>query len=178
MEYVHLISDSGLDALRSVIGQEVYMLYTRAITVDRDHVTAPDFSLGLGQSSFCVIENDWADTPQTALDYYFLDATIRDWPKGVGRAKERNWMDALAHPSVVVLKTPAAAVVSVVVLEHRDSFDEESVHYDHGLVFTRSDGYRFALSAEHSIMGQLEFTDDAAEIDQLLAEYSERVRLC
>ena len=62
-----------------------------------------------------------------------------------------------AFPSAVALRTPAAAVTEVLVLDHRETSGEECVHYDHAIVFTRSDGYRFAFSAERSLQ-----TDAAA----------------
>src|SRR6185312_3414276 len=114
-------------------------------------ITAADFSLALGNKRFCLIENDWADTPKAALDYYFLRASICDWPKGVGRSIGPTGMEALVQPSSITLRTPAAAVTSIVILEYRESHEDESVRYDSGIVFSRTDGHRFALFAERSI---------------------------
>ena len=177
MEFVQLIADSGIDALRTVLGHDVFQIFTHALAIRGDQITAADFSLALGNKSFCVIENDWADTPKAALDYYFLKATICDWPKGVGRSVGPTGMEALLQPSSITLRTPAAAVTSIVILEHRESHQDESVHYDTGIVFSRADGYRFALFAEQSIIGQLEFTDREDVIARLLEDNSERLRL-
>jgi hypothetical protein len=177
MEFAQLIADSGIDALRTVLGRDVFQLFTRAIEVRGHQITATDFSLSLGNKSFCVIENDWADTPKTALDYYFLKATICDWPKGVERSVGPTGTEALLQPSSITLRTPAAAVTSIVVLEHRESFEDESLRYDSVIVFSRADGYRFALFAERSIIGQLEFTDSEDAISRLMEDNSERLRL-
>lgn len=177
MEFTHLIADSGIDALRRVLGCDVLQLFTRAIAIHGPRVTAEDFSLALGNKKFCLIENDWADTPEAALDYYFLSATICDWPKGIGRSLNPSGIEALLQPSSITLRPPAAPVTSIVILEHGESHGSESVRYDNGIVFSRADGYRFALFAEPSIVGQLEFSDNEDVITRLLEENGQRLRL-
>jgi hypothetical protein len=178
-EYSHTLSTASLKALRTILGRSVYQIFTRNLEVSCDMVLASNYSISLHGGPYCVVENDWADMPRVAIDYYSLEASIRDWPKGVGRVRDGSKSpDALAHPSHVLLRTPAAAVTAISVLEHREAADDESVHYDQAIVFTRSDGYRFAFSAHSSILAFLEFTDKPERIDRLLSEFRERVRLC
>jgi len=176
MEYIHLIPDAEVEALRSILGRSVYLLHTRSVDVCGQVVTARDFSLALGKGQYCVIESDWSDTPQ-GIDYHMLQVSLRDWPKGVARVRDKDGRGQLGNPSTVHLRTPAARLSRIQVLEHREESGEELVHYDQALIFTRADGYRFSLSAQLSIAGGLELSDREQLIEDLLEEYDERLNL-
>ena len=187
MEYSHLLRDPDLKALRAVLGHPVVLLYARAVDVRQHVVTAPYFSLDLGGAGkYCVVDSDWNDTPHTYLDYHMMAATS-GLPKGVAARPDageaattgRCWPGwGCPGPSDVVhLDGQHGAVDHIKVLEHRATSESESVHYDHALVFSFADGYRFALSAHKSIWGGLEFSEREAALQQLRAEYRERLTL-
>ena len=188
MEYSHLLHDGDLNALRAVLGRRVVLLYARRVEVRQHAVISSDFSLDLGgPGHYCVVESDWDDTPGAYLAYHMIAVTLRDWPKGVARvrpgaseAATGQWWpggDALGHPSVVHLRSPHGVVDNIKLLEHRASSGAESIHYDHALVFSCSDGYRFSLSAHKSIAGGLEFSDHEPVLRQLCEEHPERLSL-
>jgi hypothetical protein len=177
MEHIHLIPDSEVEALRSILGRDVFLLYTRNVEVQEQVVIASDFSLDLGRGQYCVIESDWGDAPQQWIDYHMIHVSLRDWPKGIARVRGRDGRELLGYPSTVHLRTPAAALSRIQVLDYREASGDELVHYDQAIVFTRADGYRFALSAQQSIAGGLEFSDREPLIEDLLKDYNERLSL-
>ena len=180
MEHIHLISDTEVKDLRSVLGRSVPTLYTRSVEVREQIIVASDFSLELGERKYCVIESDWSDTPQEGIDYHMIQVFLRDWPKGIVRVRDQTSPDdMLGYPSSIDLRPSATEpeISRIQVLEHRESIGTESVHYDQAVIFTRSDGYRFALSAQDSIIGGLEFSAHEPLIEDLFKEYPERLCL-
>jgi hypothetical protein len=190
LEYAHLLNDSALEALRAVLGCRVIQFFAPSVEVRQHVVISSHFSLDIrGAAPYCVVESDWDDTRSDYLDYHMMAVTLSDWPKGVGRLRPSSseeeirlrWPggDALGpcstvHPS---WRWPEGVVESITVLEHRAASDEDSVHYDHALLFTCSGGYRFSLSAHKSIAGGLEFSDHEPTVRQLSEEYPERLTL-
>ncbi|MCB9897727.1 MAG: hypothetical protein H6825_06975 [Planctomycetes bacterium] len=69
-----------------------------------------------------------------------------------------------------------APITSILVLDHRETRGEESVHDDTGIFFEREDGRRFALWAPDSIAGGLQFGESDECVDALLARASVRRR--
>jgi len=136
-----------------------------------------------------VVESDWDDTPLAYLDYHMIAVTLQDWPKGIARvhpdpsemATGRWWPgggeDSLGHPSVVHPESGHGAIDYIRILEHRAASSSDSAHYEHALVFSCADGYRFSLSAHKTIMGGLEFSEHEPAVQQLCDEYRERLCL-
>jgi len=143
MDYIQLLSEAEWQSLRRVLGRRVAVLYTRSIDVQRQAIVAPDFSLDLGEHGYCVIESDWNDTPNEYLNYHAMHIGLRDWPKRIARVRDDEGRIMLGSPSSVCLPTPASAIVSVAVHENRKAAGSERAHYDHAVVFTCADGYRF-----------------------------------
>jgi len=177
MEYIQLLSEAELQLLRRVLGCRVPVLYTRAIEVQRRVVVATNFSMHLGENEYCVIESDWNDTPNEYLDYHSIHVELRDWPKRIARVRDDEGRIMLGEPSTIHLPIPTPAIVSVAVHESRQALGSERVHYDHALVFTCVDGYRFSLAAHQSIRGGLEFSDDSRSIEELARKYRVRISL-
>ena len=175
MEYIQLLSEAELQSLRRVLGRRVPVLYTRTVDVQRRVVVAPDFSIPLGENEYCVIESDWNDTPNEYLDYHSIHVELRDWPQRIARVRDDEGRIMLGDPSTIHLPTPRSAIVSVAVHESRQALGSEKVHYDHALVFTCVDGYRFSLAAHQSIRGGLEFSDDSRSVEDLAREYPVRI---
>ena len=177
MELVHLLSEKEIGVLRSLLGKCCHTLYTRSLEVSGDFAIAQDYSLSLSEDGYCVIESDWADTPQDWIDYHMIEVSNRDWPKRIARSRSKDGRAALGFPSSIRLRPTVSPFVKILILDRREQGESDSVHYDHALVFVQESGYRFALSAHESIAGGLEFTDSIQEIDTLLSETSERICL-
>lgn len=177
MKLIQNISDEGIEALRSTIGQSPHLLYTRFVEVDARNIWAPNFSLPLGERAYCVVESDWADTPVHAIDYHSIEVSIRDWPKGIARMASFSGQSAMGYPSTVCLRTPNSALIRAHVLETSEEVEDESVRYDRALIFVREDGYQFSLAASDSIRGGLFFSDDQSVIQTLFRDFNERIRL-
>lgn len=90
MEHVQLLGDSALNALKCLVGKPLHQLFTRSVDVYQQFVVAPNFTIPLGESRFCVIESDRADTVVHAVDYHMIEVAILDKPKGFSLVAGRD----------------------------------------------------------------------------------------
>lgn len=182
MEYTHLISDSEVEILRSTLGRTVVFLHTQSLDVHSadvcgTFVVAPSFALDFGDGPQCLIESDWGDTPREHVDFHDIHVSSWDSPDRNDGNADVPCRGILGSACTVHLRLPLAPVARIEVLDARHSMGDESVHYDHGVLFTRSDGYRFSLSAYESIAGGLEFSEQEAHAEYLLEKCSQRLSL-
>ncbi|MEM9383418.1 MAG: hypothetical protein AAGA68_00025 [Pseudomonadota bacterium] len=176
METIELLGRPDLDALRCLLGRPLLQMFTRSIDLYRHVAVARNFSIPLEGGKFCVIESDWNDTVENAIDYHILEVRVCDTPKGFSLVTGRDGALLLGSPSSINLLT-GSRVTKIEVLEHRDEFKGEKVHFDLAIVFSTADRYRFALSAQQSIAGGLEFFDQESLVGELLERHSVRVTL-
>ncbi|GAB5520932.1 MAG: hypothetical protein RhofKO_31830 [Rhodothermales bacterium] len=177
MKIVQHLSEASIDALRAVIGRPVFQLLSRNLMLDRYGfgISSGNFSIDLLESQYCVVEGGWADTLRAGIDYHFLSASLADWPKHVGRLKDLERESYYqAYPSHIILPGGTFPVTSITVHTHAAEEGSEAVEYDHALVFTRSDGLRFALAA---FSAWLTFTHDSETIDGVISTYPEQLCL-
>lgn len=182
MEYTHLIPDSEVEIMRSILGRSVLFLHTRGPEKGSadgygPYVVAPSFALVFSDGSYCRIESDWGDTPRQYINYHDIHVSSWDWPNRNDGNATVAFLGILGSAWTGPLRLPIAPIARIEVLEDRWSLGDESVRDDHAVVFTRRDGYRFSLSAQESIAGGLEFADQEAHIEYLLEKYPQRLSL-
>ncbi|MBW0145873.1 hypothetical protein [Marinobacter arenosus] len=173
------LDTESLSALKLLSESCVQFLYSPYAHVDfgSSIITVQHISIQIGSKQYLIIENDWADTPKEAHDYYFLGARISDRPKDVTvrESKDgRRWTYIMDHFSFHLGKRKR--VVSVEVME--DSFigEEESVRYDAGIVITFEDSSKVSIVREESITGALRIAALQKENNDLIADLKPRVR--
>lgn len=173
-EFTNRISPNEEDFLRGVVGSVIRTAYARQVEVSDQGVWARAHSLFIAEGKFLVLESDWSDTPTLGLDYHMLEVAASDWPKGIGRVKQPQWkFAAQAYSSSIRLSGDTSSPIAAVqVLESEEVEDEESVHFDSGLLFHREDGSRFLFYPPNGILGGLLLSSDPAIIDEQLASAS------
>lgn len=176
-EYVHLIPDAGIESLRLILGHPVYALLARSLNVYNKVVESLDFSIPFDKDKYCVIEGECDHTIEQEIVYGMIYVSVLDWPKYIARIRDnRMRRDMFGHHSTIHLDKSDAEVVSISILENRESIGSESVHYDHALVFAKANGYRFSIAFNQSAT-TTEFSDNKHLIESLLKGYKERLKL-
>lgn len=174
----HCLCDRDVGALRRALGHDLLKLYSPAITVSRFWASGRSFSFHVGSGAFLSVESDWQDTPQYALDYHTMSITLLDHPKNAPRSFDASGRKMVGYPvSVVDVGAPRSPIVSIAVLEHEEAYRSEAVRYDSGLIFRLEDRRRVAIVVHRSIEGGLECATEPVAIDEVVAEYRERLVL-
>lgn len=171
MDFIHLLSETEVDYLRSILGCKTLSLYTTTVDVSTLSVLAPHFSIEIGSHDFCVVESDWRDTPEEAIDYHMMHVSISDFPKYVPKVKIVGTETyALGQPvSHVELTNSSSQVVRIEVLEFQQQGRKESVHYDHSILCTFADATQFVFSPPQTmvpLVGGLESTGKTLMIER------------
>jgi hypothetical protein len=171
------LPEEQVRTLRLLLGQPVLKLYSPSLEARRFWYAAPSFSMRVG-SEYLVVESDWADTPEEALDHHVLAVSLADHPKDVARSFDAQGRKMIRHPvSSVRIGEPPSPVHSIAVLEREERGRNEHVRYDAGLLFSLADGRRFVLATPLSIIGGLECATVESAIEELLAEVEIRLTL-
>lgn len=177
MDYINLLSDLEVDCLRRVLGCKSLHLFTPTVMVFEHSVLAPHFSISLNPG-FCVVESDWCDTPQDWIDYHVMHISLADHPKGVPKVKTAIGTDIMGQPvSSVHRGSYPFDIIKIEVLEYQEHRMNEFVQYDHSILMTFADGSQYIFSAPQSmvpLVGGLEFTGDAAAIEQIIIKLTVR----
>lgn len=173
------IDDESELALRDLCDSDVQHLFSPSADVcfGSSIITVQNISVQLGRKRFLVIDNDWADTPKEAHDYYFLSARIVDRPKDVRVKRYENgkaWSYFMDHLSFNIGKQKK--VLSVEILEDHYSGEEESVRYDAGIVITLEDDTKIAIVREESITGFLQISTIPQENSELIGHLQTRLK--
>lgn len=171
-----------LDALRMLIGESVNSLYAEGLDANPSSCVAPYFVHRFGGArlgTFLIIESDWADTPDEAIDYHELVVAVENRPReipwrlepGGGPGGTIHW----PYSSFVVV--PRIIVESVSIWVRTETGEADSVSYDAGIVLHGSDSREVAIFAHESIAGGVEASTDPATIEDLKHDCSLRIRL-
>jgi len=160
--------------LGTLLGHPVLELLSPSLEVCRFWCAAPSFSIRIGEA-YVVIESDWHDTRDEALDYHVLAVSRESRPKDIPTSINKRERAIISLPfSSVQIGAPPSPVHSIAVLERKVAGSHECVRYDAGLLFSLEDGRRFLLIARESIAGGLQCTTMEREIEEFLAEVKVR----
>lgn len=71
-------------SLAAALGKNIGFLFPEVnISTNSEGFTTSSVSISLDHKSYLIIDNDWVDTPDEAIDYYLLDASLSDIPKDI-----------------------------------------------------------------------------------------------
>ncbi|WP_242102014.1 hypothetical protein [Lysobacter sp. M2-1] len=171
-EFRQHLDKASFDALNVLLGSKIQSLFSPDCDVDAGSalITVPSVSIPIGLERFVVLDNDWADTPEEWINYFFLSARIANTPKDIfynpnpGPGGTNYKSDHLS-----LHLGPTASVETIDVLCAAETGSEESVSYDAGLLIARRDGLRVAIVRQQSIAAFLQFAHTEQDIAQVTA---------
>ncbi|WP_444904944.1 hypothetical protein ACJJIU_09440 [Microbulbifer sp. CnH-101-E] len=158
-------------ALEELAGSEIQSLLSPWSDIDygSSALLVQNVSILMSPKQFLVIENDWADTPKEAHDYYFLEAKVASEPLGI-KVKDNGKGNYTYFGDHTTLWLGAKTKVrSVSVLSDKYEGETEAVEYDAGILVELECGKRLAITRQESISGFLliNHADIEQEIDGL-----------
>lgn len=179
-EFKQYLSQESLDALSALSQSRIQTLLSGAgdIRVGQCAVTVQSVSIPIDNGRFVIVENDWSDTPEEGLDYYFLSVRLASSPRDVYYDPSPAPGGANYRADHLSLHLGAAAHSSRIdVLVASETGTTESTSYDAGLVIAREDGTRIAIVREPSISGSLVVAHSEEDAVSLTAEMTKRLSL-
>ncbi len=173
--------DSKSEAfLKKSLGKRIQSIMSGNFELDVEMkcIISTTISIGLGKKNeYLIISNDWADTPEEAIDYYFLDVKIEKEPADIKTKVDPNLVGSLIHHpnfSKIVLGA-SSELKEICVYEKFEEGDEEMVKYDSAILFTRQDKLSFLIKNDDSITGYLKIIVDTNEIEVELSDLNPRL---
>lgn len=167
-----------LHCLRRLLDRPVQEVLSPTVKTDQGLFTSANFSLRLDQHEYVIIGNERSETPNLNLGYWIMFVQQSDSPDEIryesrGSAKPRTLNRKLFAPDSEIARIEIfEGYESLVNRQH-----EETVHYDHALLFHLKNGRRFCISVQPSRADCVEFTTDPELIDQITAGCSLRLTL-
>ncbi|KAA6431909.1 hypothetical protein ACD591_09940 [Rufibacter glacialis] len=163
------LTDEELELIPSLLGEQVYMIYSPGLHVDANLNMIEANSLSLSSKmGFFNFYTSWIDSDE--FDYYEMTLSRTDDPFGITRNQEGLLM-ATSWISI----TPASAIRKIELFEDSDEFeyaDPESelasVRYDSAFLFTQKDGNEFLIGVSETIADLTLFLRDGQSIREHL----------
>jgi hypothetical protein len=174
--------DSKSEAsLKKSIGRSIQTIMSGNFEMDVNMkiIISTTISIGLSKNEYLIISNDWVDTPEEAIDYYFLDAKIEKVPADIKTKDDPNLKNSLIHyPNFSSISLGVSnELIEVNIYEKEHEGDEEVVLYDSGILFTRQDQLSFLIKNDDSITGYLKIIIDPEQIGKELSDLKLRLTI-
>lgn len=175
------LNPGHLDALRLLIGESLHSLYAEGLDASPNSCVAPYYVHRLGGDrlgQFVVIQSDWRDTLDEAIDYHEMIVSVEDRPRGIPWTfNTGDGPGTIGWPYSRFEVIPRIIVESVSVWERAEAGEADSVLYDAAIIFHGSDSREVAVCAHESITGGVEASSDPATIEELKHDCALRLRL-
>lgn len=173
--FTQQIDEKSEKALETCLGKNVGFIFPEVnLYTYSEGFTTSSVSVSLDHKCYLIIENDWADTPDEAIDYYFLSATLSDKPKNIKVTEHtgKGWL----HHNLSSLNTGDYNIVSkVTIYEYSEVCELESVRYDAAILFEFENEIQMLLSREESISGFIEVNYKQEVIKEILNTMKPRI---
>ena len=179
--YEARLSEESITALRSILGETIYRIYSPTLELYGKTVIATSLSLDHEGVGYIILENAWLETPTEYIDYWQITASLSRTPKDIKTDVGKNGAgDTLYFPiSKINLPYPSSPIKKIDIYEsgwlHPENL--ESVAFDHSLVFCREDETQFSISAYETNQDSLEYTEDKEEINLITKEHKFRFEI-
>ncbi len=150
--------DSKSEAsLKKSIGRSIQTIMSGnfELDVEMKSIISTTISIGLGKNEYLIISNDWTDTPEEAIDYYFIDVKIDKEPADIKTKIDPNFGGSLVHyPNFSKIGLVASSELKEICeYEKYGEGDKETVKYDSSILFMRQDKLSFLIKNDDSITG-------------------------
>jgi hypothetical protein len=166
-----LLSDVELELLGGLIGRRILGLLSDAIEVRANRclvgwVAVEMFGGNHGQ--YMIIESDWSDTPEAAIDYHELHVTIEARPRTVSLVEYGSGLAiGWPHSSFVVEHDQQFVCTAISVRAEREERRREGVYYDSAIILESAVGAVLGIAVHKSIRGGLEISTDPDMVDAI-----------
>lgn len=167
--------------LRQCLGRNVQTIISGnfELGVNMNKIISTTVSIGIAEKEYLIISNDWSETTEEAIDYYFLEVKIDKTPADIKIKSEPKLKNAIAHyqnfSSISLGASSELAEISV--FEKTLKGDKEMVNYDSAILFKRQDELSFLIKNDDSITGYLKIVVDTKEIELELSELKLRLTI-
>ncbi|WP_185814677.1 hypothetical protein [Xanthomonas sp. SS] len=171
-EFRQHMDEASIEALNVLLGSRIQSLISPDCDLDLGStlITVASISIPIGPERFIVLENEWTDTPEEWINYFFLSARIATAPKDI-------FYDPNPGPGGAKYKAdhlrfhlgPRENLERVDVLCATEAGSVESVSYDAGLIITMRDGLKFAIVRQQSIAALLQIAHTEQDIARATA---------
>jgi len=178
--YEEHLSQESIDALSVLLGSNIQAVLSHDCDADFGSavLTVQSISIPIGRERFVIIENDWTDTPESAIDYYFLSVRIAESPDLIDYVPFPGPGGSNYKADHLRLRLGAESkVTKIEVLSASEADSEESVNYDAGLIITRNDGLKVAFIRQESIAGLIHIVHTETDIEKLTTNLEVRLSL-
>jgi hypothetical protein len=167
--------------LRESLGKNVQTIMSGNLNLNLElkNIISTTVSIGIGDKEYLIISNEWADTPEEAIDYYFLKVKIDKTPADIKTINEPKLNNSIVHqPNFSSISLGASSeIAEISVFEKNKKGDNEMVNYDSAILFKRKDGQIFLIKNDDSITGYLKIVLDTMQIDFEISELKLRLAM-
>jgi hypothetical protein len=160
------LTHGQIDILRELIGQRVFKLYSPAIEIEDNIVTASSISLNIGDR-WIVFQCSWLQTENDS-SYYQLSIERAEGPYGIRYDKATG---TIFHPVSALLFNRSQnndVVGQINIYSSVERLGNEELRYDHTILLITVGGFRVSIGVKEDITDRLECTIDNEIIDNLL----------
>jgi hypothetical protein len=170
------LTPKDLRLIPSLLGQNVYMIYSKTISADVNNhdFEASSFSLSLDKGFIC-FQTSWIG--KNDYEYYQIEVTKRDDPIGIKRSSD----NALIDPSSISM-TPASKIETIELYADKDEEEWNSegrelitVKYDSAFLFRQEDGNSYLIGVSETIADLTQFIRNETVIKDRLSGLEKRM---
>ncbi|WP_107039891.1 hypothetical protein [Brumimicrobium mesophilum] len=181
-ELTYKLNDDSLDALRSAIGETLYIVFapTLSISASNNLVSSSSFSISLEKGFL----NLWTNELDGKSLYWQMHVDCNSKPRDIKYEKDKQFKRYELHePSDIKLKS-SSKLKSIDIYSDRDTqtFNAESstlysTIFDHSIVFNLENGDTFCVSVDIGMPDSTVIGCDANSIQILLEDKTLRLTI-
>jgi hypothetical protein len=167
--YESHLPETQLKILRRLVGKIIYDVWSPVLEVHRQLISAVSLSLALeGERDFINVKNEWLET-NDGDDYWRLSFEQSDKPEGLSYETDKTIGSPVFDSRASCIRlNKLSPIENVEVFEANEQNDDETISYDHAVLFRQQNGERFCIAVQQSIADMLEFSQNEADIELLL----------
>ena len=173
-EFGSRISVEGMSILESMLENGIQCLFSPSFEIHYKSpqiITTRSISIPIERKKYVVIESDWEETPEDAIDFYFISVNLSEKPKGIKVTENNDHTDWIHHHPLSQLCLGAISKVqNIKVFEYEEIGEQEKVIFDSAIIIEREDGIKICITHEHSIKGELEVIFLNEEIERVRSQ--------
>lgn len=169
-----LLTDESRKLLSQLLGQNIFMLYTRYVGIrsDRNIIIVPDISFSLqdkvSSKSFLIVRPIWEEDVELE-DYGWLEIIISGTPEKIrydhGSPMHPGSTGLCSHISL----TPASPIHRITLFQKNlwpaNGSSTENWPFHFAILFEHKERFQYLISYQRpNVVSELEFTFDADEI--------------
>ena len=159
------LPDSQLKVLRRLVGQVIFDIWSPALDVRHQLISAVNLSLALeGERDFINVKNEWLET-NDGDDYWRLSFEQSGKPEGLSyETDETIGSPVVDFRASCIRLNKMSPVENIEIFKANEENDDEAIFYDHAVLFRQQNGEQFCIAVQQSIADMLEFSQNEKDI--------------